>query len=122
MATGIQMLEAVREAIRQRPGITELSLSVFDAIDLQKLKPSDLEELGVDRHRAEVISADLMQGSLQELSNWLGIKLVKDKRQENLIPGEGFRRSAGIWAVGDRDPDRDAIVEEIRQLRHPEAR
>jgi hypothetical protein len=24
--------------------------------------------------------------------------------------------------VGDRDPDRDAIVEEIRQLRHPEAR
>jgi hypothetical protein len=122
MATGIQMLEAVREAIRQRPGIVELPLSTFDVIDLEKLKPSDLQEkLGLDLQRAEGISSDLFKGSLVELSNCLGVKLLKDRQQKNLIPGEGFRRSAGIWNVDGEELNLDAIVDEIRQLRHPEA-
>ncbi|HEX4147059.1 MAG TPA: hypothetical protein VHY91_26410 [Pirellulales bacterium] len=119
MATGKQMLEAVLQAVRSHPDQKELRLSIFDAIDLGKLTPSDLQELGVDLQRSEQISGDLLSGSFDELGNWLGTKLVRDKAAKNLIPGEGFRRTAGIWWTGDYDPD--ALVEEIRQLRNPGA-
>jgi hypothetical protein len=114
------MLEAVKNTVQGNPQIVELRLSLFDAYDLFKLKPSDLVEFGIESKRAESICGDLLRGSLSELSDWLGVQLVKDKRQRNLIPGEGFRRTAGIWATGNDDPD--AIVEEIRRLRNPEPR
>jgi hypothetical protein len=117
MATGKQMLEAVLQAVRSQPGLPELRLSTFDAIDLEKLTPSDLQSLGVDTGKAERIGGDLLSGSFDELGNWLGTKLVRDKAAKNLIPGEGLRRTAGIWWTGDYDPD--AVVEEIRQLRNP---
>ena len=117
MATGKEMLEAVREAVRREPELEELRLSSFDACDLCKLTSSELVAFGVDPERAEQISADLMNGSLHELGEWLGLLLMKVKHQRSLIPGEGFRRTAGIWATGNDDPD--SIVEEIRQLRHP---
>jgi hypothetical protein len=120
MATGKQMLEAVLQAVRSQPGLPELRLSTFDAIDLEKLTPSDLQDLGVDTAMAERISGDLLSGSFDELGNWLGTKLVRDKAAKNLIPGEGLRRTAGIWWTGDYDPD--AVVEEIRQLRNPGAK
>lgn len=120
MATGKEMLEAVRDARRREPTLKELRLSTFDACDLCKLTSSQLAELGIDSERAERISADLTNGSLHELGEWLGVRLVKVKHRRSLIPGEGFRRTAGIWAIGDDDPD--LIVEEIRQLRHPEPR
>jgi hypothetical protein len=120
MATGTQMLAAVLDAIHQDPALKELRLSVFDAYDLFRLRPSDLQGLGVDSGRAQIISSDLMNGSLAELSAWLGVILVKDKQKKNLIPGEGFRRTAGIWAAGNDDPD--SIVEEIHRLRNPEVR
>lgn len=120
MATGAQMLTAVLDAIKLQPGLKELRLSPFDAYDLFKLQSSELQELGADPKRAKAVSSDLLDGSLAALSDWIGIKLVKDKQQKNLIPGEGFRRSAGIWAAGNGDAD--SIVEEIRQLRNPEVR
>jgi hypothetical protein len=120
MATGKQMLEAVLHVVRSQPGLPELRLSIFDAIDLGKLKPSDLQSFGLDVQKSERISGDLFNGNLDELGTWLGTKLVKDHLQKNLIPGEGFRRTAGIWATTDLDPDR--LVEEIRQLRNPSAK
>jgi hypothetical protein len=120
MATGKQMLEAVLVAVRSQPGLPELRLSTFDAIDLEKLTPSDLQSLGVETRKAELISGDLLNGGLDELGNWLGTRLVRDKLQKNLIPGEGFRRTAGIWWTGDVDPD--AVVEEIRRMRNPGAK
>jgi len=120
MATGKQMLEAVLQAVRAHPDQKELRLSVFDAYDLEKLTPSELQGFGVDSQRSELISGDLLNGSLGELSNWLGVRLVPDKVQKNLIPGEGLRRTAGIWWTGDYDPD--ALVEEIRRLRNPGAK
>jgi hypothetical protein len=120
MATGAQMLTAVLDAIKMQPGLKELRLSTFDACDLFKLHPSDLQEFVSDCTRAGAIGGDLLNGSLAELSDWLGVELVMDKRQKNLIPGEGFRRTAGIWAAGNGDPD--SIVEEVRQLRNPEVR
>ena len=122
MATGIQMLEAVREAIKRQPGVKELSLSMFDSTDLFELRASDLEGLGVDRERADVISADLANESFVEFGAWLGVKLIRDTHHKNLIPGEGLRRSAGAWAVEGEELDIDALVQEIRQLRHPEPR
>jgi len=118
MATGIQMLEAVREAIKGAPDHKEFRLSVFDAYDLKKLTPSDLEALGADPKTAEAISTDLLrEGSLEKLSEWLGARLVKDKDQRNLIPGEGFRRTAGMLANGNESPTPDEIVEEIKRMR-----
>jgi hypothetical protein len=119
MATGKQMLEAVLQVVRAQPGIAELRLSFFDAYDLFKLRARDLQELGVDIERSELISHDLLEENLGELNSWLGTRLVPDKLQKNLIPGEGVRRTAGIWWTGDYDPDR--LVDEIRQLRNPGA-
>ena len=118
MATGKKMLEAVRHVLQAQPNLRELRLSMFDAIDLGKLTPSDLQSFGVGIKESEQIGTDLLQGSLDELGKWLGTKLVKDHRQRNLIPGEGFRRAAGIWGSSD---DPDALVEEVRQLRNPGA-
>jgi hypothetical protein len=120
MATGRQMLEAVLQAIRSQPALPELRLSTFDAIDLEKLTPSDLQGFGVDAKTCELICGDLLNESLDELGNWLGTKLVRDKAAKNLIPGEGFRRTAGIWWNGVYDPD--AWTEEIRQMRNPGAK
>lgn len=117
MATGTQMLKAVRDFLSVHPEAKQLRLSTFDCYDLFKLKPSDLESFGVAGKRAEQISTDLLAGSLAELSSWLGVELIKDKAQKNLIPGEGVRRTAGIWADGNDDPD--SVVEEIRRLRNP---
>lgn len=117
MATGKQMLQAVIDAMRSQPTANELRLSIFDTYDLCKLTPGDLQGFGLDIERSEAVSRDLSNGSLGELSHWLGTTLVKDKRQRNLIRGEGVRRTAGIWATSDDDPD--ALVEEIRRLRHP---
>jgi hypothetical protein len=122
MATGKQMLTAVLDAIKNRPGASELRISTFDAYDLFKLQPTELQEFGVDEERSEAISNDLLQNqSLSELGAWLGKTLIKVKDADNLIPGEGIRRSAGIWANGN-NCDPDAIVQEIRQLRNPTAR
>ena len=122
MATGKQMLQAVLNTIQAKPELKELKLSVFDAYDLFKLRPSDLQELypAMSIDRSEAISSDLLDRSLSELSNWVGVELAKDQHQKNLIPGEGIRRQAGIWSAGNDDPD--SIVEEIRRLRNPEVR
>jgi hypothetical protein len=122
MATGKQMLVAVHDAIKRRPELKELKLSVFDVYDLFKLRPGDLQDIdpAISIDRSELISSDLREHGLAELSEWLGVKLIKDKYQKNLIPGEGLRRTAGLWAGGNDDPD--AMAEEIRRLRHPEAR
>src|SRR3954468_15091439 len=118
MATGKQMLTAVYDAIKKAPDRIELRLSTFDAQDLFKLAPGDLEEFGVDPEGAETISDDLLNGSLEKLSQMVGVVLVKDHEQRNLIPGEGFRRTAGILANGETTAD--AIVEEIRHMRSSE--
>ena len=119
MATGKEMLKAVLDAVRSRPDQKELRLSIFDTYDLFKLTPGDLQEFGLDSVWSEHISGDLLNGSLAELSDWLGTRLVKDKLQKNLIPGEGVRRTAGMWEATDDDPD--VLVEEIRRLRSPGA-
>ena len=120
MATGKEMLTAVIEAVKRKPELKELPISTFDAYDLFKATAVDLKELGIDGPRAEAIGCDLHNESLTELSAWLGVTLVKLRQTRNLIPGEGIRRTAGLWWNGDYDLD--AIVEEIRQLRNPGAR
>ena len=121
MATGKEMLTAVRQAIKER-GTNELRLSTFDVYDLFKLTPDDLVDVGFSPEIAEITSADLLKGNLSELSRCLGVQLTKDKQQKNLIPGEGIRRTAGIWANSDGSVQSyEEMVNEIRQLRHPGA-
>ncbi|MBX9789819.1 MAG: hypothetical protein K2Y37_12950 [Pirellulales bacterium] len=120
MATGLQMLEAVLAAVKRQPGASELRINQFDLEDLLKLNAVELRELDVADEQANRIVTDLSKESLAELSEWIGVALVEDKDQKNLIPGEGIRRTAGIWADGNDDPD--AIVEEIRRLRNPTLR
>ena len=117
MATGRQMLEAVLAAVERQPDASELRINQFDIGDLLKLNAVELQELGVAEEQVEQIVTDLSKEGLAELSDWIGTRLVEDKDQKNLIPGEGIRRTAGIWADGNDDPD--AIVEEIRRLRNP---
>lgn len=121
MATGKQMLEAVLEVVKLQPEQNELRINEFDIGDLLKLDVNELHELGVADEQAKLIVADLANESLTELSGWVGITLIQDKEPKNLIPGEGIRRTAGLWA-DDREYDPDALVEEIRQLRNPTAR
>lgn len=116
MATGKQMLKAVRDALCEQPDRKELPISVFDAYDLFKLTADDLVEAGLDRPRAESICADLLQASLAQLSEWLGVKVFSQKGQKNLIPGEGIRRTAGIWANGENVTP-ESLIEELRAMR-----
>jgi len=121
MASGMEMLRAVMDAIAQEPNESELLISRFDVDDLMQLEPVELTSLGFEADRAEAIVADLREGCVDQLSAWLGRKLVKMQQLKSIIPGEGIRRKAGLWA-DEREYDPDALVEEIRQLRNPTRR
>jgi hypothetical protein len=121
MATGMEMLRAVMDVIAQEPSENGLLISRFDVDDLMQLEPAELQSLGVDDKRAEAIVADLREGCVEQLSDWLGRKLIKVQQLKSIIPGEGIRRTAGLWA-DEREYDPDALVEEIRQLRNPTVR
>ena len=120
MATGKEMLAALRQAVQRNSSVRELRISPFDASDLFKLQPNDLKDFGADVHVARVICQDLARRDFGKLSEWLEISIVPDTSARNLIPGEGIRRTAGVWATGNDDPD--AIVDEIRRMRNAQSR
>jgi hypothetical protein len=120
MATGKQMLVAVKYELQQHPELKELTLNRFDVEDLCRAEPADLEDFGAINGQAEEIVNDLKSGSLEKLSQWLGVKLVKVARHPNLIPGEGFRRSASMCWTGNDNID--SVVQEIRDMRYPTPR
>ena len=109
MATGRQMLEAVWDALKATPESREFRLSIFDPYDLLKLTTADLVDFGVDERRAEEIDRDLLNGNLEKLGECLGVRLIKDKHQRNLIPLEGIRRTHGVWA-NDTPSDPNTVV------------
>lgn len=121
MATGREMLAAVRQAIARAPERKALRLSTFDFYDLLKLdRDALLDEFDIDRQMAATVADDLANdGSLVKLGELLGVELLKDKNQKNLIPGEGIRRSAGVLAT-DVPMTADEIAEEIERMRYPE--
>lgn len=119
MASGSQMLEAVQKAIKDLPHGAVFKLSGFDAKDLYKLEPEQLKAASFSDATIDEVVRELRSPhpSLNKLGAALGVRLVIDSNQKNLIPGEGIRRSMGIWANGD-----DAVqsmVDEVRMLRNP---
>lgn len=121
MATGKQMLVAVKYELQQHPELKELTLNQFDVEDLCRAEAVDLQDFGATAEEAESVTNDLKSGSLERLSQWLGIKLVKSQKMvRNLIPGEGIRSAAGAWWTGNDTPD--SIVQEIRAMRNATTR
>ena len=120
MATGKQMLVAVKYELQQHPDLKELTLNRFDVEDLCRAEAIDLQDFGAPLDLAAEIVSDLRQGSLDKLGQWLGVKLNKVARHPNLIPGEGFRRTASIlWTGNDTI---ESVVQEVRELRNPTPR
>lgn len=117
MATGKQMLVAVKYELQQHPELKELTLNQFDVEDLCRVAATELEDFGASTAQAESIVSELRQGSLVKLGEWLGVKLNKVARHPNLIPGEGFRRAAGLlWTGNDTI---ESVVQEVRDMRNP---
>jgi hypothetical protein len=98
MATGKEMLDAVRSHLKVHPDSKELRLNVCDTSDLCELTANDLAPLVGDTQRVAQIFRDLAQQRLESLGDLLGVKLITDPDQCNLIPGAGIRRTEGIWA------------------------
>ncbi len=121
MATGKQMLVAVKYELQQHPELQELTLNQFDVEDLCRAEARDLEDFGATPEQAACVVCDLKQGELVKLNQWLGVKLIpSEKLVRNLIPGEGIRRSAGSWWTGLDTPE--SIVQEIRDMRNATTR
>ncbi|MBI2826583.1 MAG: hypothetical protein HYX69_18070 [Planctomycetia bacterium] len=91
---------------------------MFDKLDLCKLTAPDLISRGFDESVAKRVSADLLRGNVEQLSDAIGIELRVERVARWLIPGEGIRRSAG--ALADEDETLDQTLRELDEIRHPE--
>lgn len=118
MATGLEMFDALKRATADIPIGGRFDVNSFDAKDLMKLTDDDLRTRGFDSILAQQIDRDLMSGRLTELGNAMGLELSIDRREGNLLPGEGLRRSRGTLA---NDPQPlESLFEQLDRIRHPE--
>ncbi len=118
MATGLEMLDALRAAIRDLPAGSDFRVNIFDKLDLCKLTLADLHQVGFDGTVAEQIMDALNRQDITALGKHLGIRLGVDKDAENLIPGEGLKRTAG--ALKDDPESFEEMLEYLDRLRHPQ--
>ncbi len=118
MATGLEMLDALRSAIRDLPCGSAFSVNQFDKLDLCKLTLDELQQRGVNGVVGEQIVAKLSHQDLTALGQHLGIRLEMDNEAENLIPGEGIKRTAG--ALRDDPETFEEMLDYLERLRHPQ--
>jgi len=96
MATGKQMLDAVREKTKGLPKESVFAINPDDRDDLCKLIVPDLLSVGFDEQQAASIVEGLKQKDLSKLGKALGLHFRIEMYRLNLIPGEGLRRAAEI--------------------------
>lgn len=118
MATGLEMFDALKRRAAALPAGSRFAVNTFDAKDLMKLTQDDLQSRSFDSGVAERVDRDLQRGSLTQLGKAMGVELVIDRKAENLIPGEGLRRSRGILA-NDAQP-LERLFEQLDRIRHPD--
>jgi hypothetical protein len=117
MATGLEMLDALKSATRDLPAHSEFAVNPFDKLDLCKLTVADLLQRGFDTAIAERVVEDLNRQSVAALGTHLGLELKVDKKAPNLIPGEGLKRTAG--ALKDDPETLEEMLDFLDRLRHP---
>ena len=94
--TGLEAYSELKAATAELPIWSEFAVQASDAIDLQKLTVTDLEDRGYDHSVAVRTSADLMTGSLDELGKSMGLCLVKDPKAHSLQPRRQAARAVMI--------------------------
>ncbi len=75
MASGLDVLTAVKRATVDLARGSEFCIHPRDADDLGKIRPRDLIDQGLATDRAEHISAALLKGDLEPLGHALGVRL-----------------------------------------------
>ncbi len=118
MATGLEMLDALQAATRDLPHGSEFHLNQFDKLDLCKLTLADLQHRGLEGAVAENITDELNRQHVTALGEHLGVRLEVNKDAENLIPGEGLKRTAG--ALRDDPETFEEMLDYLDRLRHPQ--
>ena len=119
MATGPEMLRALKHATASMPPGATIVLNYHDADDLCRLSIAELrDEFGYDDRTATRIAADLEQGSVKQLGQSLSLDLRPAANVRTLIPGEGIRRAQAL--LKDDPQTLEEMLLELDQMRHPE--
>jgi hypothetical protein len=118
MASGSEMFDALRKAIKPMQSGESFDVNLSDALELGKLTEDDLLAKGFGPEEARRVEADLHRGNLSELGRALGIRLKVIKHKQNLIPGESLKRAAEILKNDPTTLEED--LEDLDRIRHPE--
>lgn len=116
MATGLEMFDALKEAVDGLPARSPFKINRFDEKDLCKLTEAELESRGFDEKTADEVSSEMFRtGSVKTLGERLGVKLVVTTGVRNLILGEGLRRAGG--ALADDPQTIEEMYQELDAIR-----
>ncbi len=88
MATGPQMFDVLRHAMRERTAGSEILINSLEAKDLQKLRPSDLIERGYGEEIAEQVCTALLMGDYDALADSMRLRLRLSYDAPRLLPEE----------------------------------
>ncbi len=88
MATGPEMYAALRAATKPLTMGSSFSINPAALLDLQKLTPEDLVELGYGEKYAKEACSGLAKGSLASLGQCMGLELSVDRAAPRLIESE----------------------------------
>jgi len=116
MATGKQMLDAVREKTKGLPKESVFAINPDDRDDLCKLTVPDLLSVGFDEQQVASIVEGLKQKDLSELGKALGLHFRIEMYRLNLIPGEAARRASEI--LKDDPQTLDEMLREFTEIRN----
>jgi hypothetical protein len=86
MATGLEMYDALKEAIESAGYPSEFKVQIVESRDLRKLRTSDLMSRGYNEKVAEEASGALLKGDFGPLSEAIGVKLVISADADSLMP------------------------------------
>jgi hypothetical protein len=73
--TGLQAFDALKKATKGKELGNDHAIDWETALDLRKLKTSDLVALGYDETEAERVSGALLKGDVGPLGESMGLKL-----------------------------------------------
>ena len=82
--TGLEAYDSLKAATANLPCGSSFAVHTLDSLDLGKLTVSDLKARSYDQAIAERVSADLLNGSLDELGRSMGLALKKDPKADRL--------------------------------------
>jgi hypothetical protein len=87
MATGIEVYQALRSTTSNLSMGSDYFINKEDALDLRKLKTSDLVSFHFEEKTAEEVSAALREGDFGPLGQAMGLRLAVQDDAERLLPG-----------------------------------